>query len=150
MRVHHVKKARKDISETIKKGDSYYWWKFRYGGKVCSKTYPKRTQLTRSGFLQDLWSIEDEISAFSCSDISELESFREQIISDIENLSDECQNSLDNMPEHLQDTSDSGMLLNERIEALNNWRDEIEAINIDDETDVDEALGELQDLSSGL
>ena len=36
-RVHHVKSARKD-NPVAKKGESYYWWKFRYGGKRYSKT----------------------------------------------------------------------------------------------------------------
>ena len=51
-RVKHVQSARKAIpSAGIEVGDSYYWWKFRYGGKRVSKTYPKRSQLTQS-----LWS----------------------------------------------------------------------------------------------
>jgi hypothetical protein len=50
-RAHFVKKARKAIPGTdIKKGDSYYWWKFRFGGKRTSKTAPKASQLTQSEF----------------------------------------------------------------------------------------------------
>ena len=41
-RVHFVKKARKDYPSTgIQKGDSYYWWQFRYGGthNVCQRAW---------------------------------------------------------------------------------------------------------------
>jgi hypothetical protein len=48
-RVNFVKKARKAIpSSGIKVGDSYYWWKFRYGGKFVSKERPRQSQLTQS------------------------------------------------------------------------------------------------------
>ena len=47
-RVHFVRKAAKAHAGGIEKGDSYYWWKFRYGGIRKSKTRPKRSQLTQS------------------------------------------------------------------------------------------------------
>ena len=48
-RVYTVNAARKDYPDDgISKGDTYYYWKFNYGSKVKSKTYPKRSQLTRS------------------------------------------------------------------------------------------------------
>jgi len=48
-RANFVKKARKDNS-VVKKGESYYWWKFAYGSKQYSKEAPSRSQLTQSGF----------------------------------------------------------------------------------------------------
>lgn len=47
-RVHFVKQSRKAHPGGIEKGDSYYWWEFRYGGVRYSKTYPSRSQLTQS------------------------------------------------------------------------------------------------------
>lgn len=64
-----VKKARKDIPGTdIKAGESYYWWKFRFGGKHYSKTPPRRSQLTQSDFLGQLYAIEDEIQGLVADD----------------------------------------------------------------------------------
>jgi len=48
-RVHFVKHARKD-NDLVKKGESYYWWKFRFTGKCMSKTPPRKSQLTESEY----------------------------------------------------------------------------------------------------
>lgn len=127
-----VKKARKDIEGTeIKKGDSYYWWKFRFGGKRYSKTPPSRSQLTQSGFLGTLYEIEDRMAAFTCDNKEDFDEFKSELVSDIESLRDECQNSLDNMPEQLQ-SAPTGELLQERIDALESWSSEIEGIECED------------------
>ncbi len=52
-RVTHVKKARKD-NPVCKAGESYYWWKFRYGGKRYSLTRPRPSQLTQSAYFGGL------------------------------------------------------------------------------------------------
>lgn len=144
-RVTFVKKARKDIPGTgIKAGESYYWWKFRYGGKRYSKTYPKQSELTQSSFLSQLYDLQDRLSdAGSLSSQEELESFRDDLVSDIESLKDECQSHLDNMPEHLQESSSSGELLNERISALEEWISELENVDID--IDEDHLRSEAED-----
>ena len=46
-RVIHVQKARKD-NPAVKKGQPYYHWSFRFGGKHYSATYPRPSQLTQS------------------------------------------------------------------------------------------------------
>lgn len=147
-RVTTVKKAQKDIPNTdIKKGDSYYWWKFRFGGKHFSKTPPKRSQLTQSGFLSQLYDLQDRIAEFTAEAKEDFDSFKEEIMSEIENLKDECQNSLDNMPEHLQEGSSSGQTLTERIDALDNWYSEIDGIECeeyDEENIREEKLSEYE------
>lgn len=60
-RVTHVKKARKD-NPVCKKGGSYYWWKFRHGGKRYSLTPPTRSQLTTSGHLAAIYDAEDSVT----------------------------------------------------------------------------------------
>lgn len=156
MRVHHVKKARKAQPEYgIKKGDSYYWWKFRFGGKRVSKTYPKRSQLTQSGFLSTLYDLQDNISF----DRDGLEGSVTSLTDEIESLRDECQDSLDNMPEHLQESSSSGEMLQERIEALEEWVDELQAVDLDIDDDltdeekesrIDEIIEELEGVDCNL
>lgn len=155
-RVNIVQKARKAIpSAGVEVGDKYYWWKFRYGGKRVSKTYPTRSQLTNSGFLQSLYELEDNLE-FSRED---LEGSVIDIVSQIESLRDECQDSLDNMPEHLQDSSESGQLLQERIESLDQWISDLEGVDLDvdeelteeeKESRLDDIVSELEACSSGL
>jgi len=131
-----VLKAQKDYPEhDIKKGDSYYWWKFRFGGKHYSKTPPKPSQLTQSGFKQSLYDIEERIQGVTVDD--DLEAFIEDMKGELESLRDECQSSLDNMPEHLQESSSSGEMLTNRVESLDSMIDEFGSIDATD-TDVDE------------
>lgn len=120
-----VKKARKDYPEhNIKKGESYYWWSFRYGGKHYSKTPPKNSQLINSPFDRSVEELQERQSEMTYEDlVNALPSF----IGDIESLRDECQDSLDNMPEGLQESS----ILNERIEGLESWIGELESLDID-------------------
>jgi len=117
-RVHHVKKARKDYPEYgIKKGDSYYHWKFRYGGLHRSKTPPKASQLTQSEFLSRLYDVQDRIGDLSPDSAEDLETEVESIKEELQEMADECQEKRDNMPEGLQD-GDVGQLLENRAEAL--------------------------------
>lgn len=54
-----------------------------------------------------------------------------QIIDDLQNIVDELQDKLDSMPDQLQD-SDTGTLLQERIDGLEEAISELESIDIDD------------------
>lgn len=54
--------------------------------------------------------------------IASIEGKLSEAISEIESLHDELQESLDNMPEQFQESSP----LNEKIEALEEWLEEIE------------------------
>lgn len=153
-RVTFVKKARKSIPGTdIKKGDSYYWWKFRFGDRHVSKTPPRRSQLTQSSFYASLWDIEDDLAALTGGD--ELAADRDDIVNRLRELAEECENNRSNMPDHLQD-SDTGTMLEERAEACNNAADELEQLDLDitdkgdDQTDEEfweEKLGEVQGVS---
>jgi len=138
-RVTHVKAARQD-NPVCKKGESYYWWKFRYGGKHYSLTYPRPAQLTQSAYKGNLYNIcdtqgnfsidtsayegdfEDRLEQMKADAISQLE----EIQSSIQEARDECQESLDNMPEQLQ-YAPTGELLQERIDALENVDNEIDS-----------------------
>jgi hypothetical protein len=135
-RANFVKKARKD-NPAVSKGESYWWWKFPFGGKHYSSSQPKRSQLTQSSFQATLWDIEDDFEF----DRENLESSVEDLTSQLEDLRDGCQNNLDNMPEHLQDTSDAGCTLTERIEQLDEWIQNLEAIDLEpelpEEDDID-------------
>ena len=145
-RVHFVKQARKD-NPVAKKGESYYWWKFRFGGKRYSKTRPKRSQLTQSGFLSQLYDLNDRLDNLSASSIEELESEVNDIAEEYANLGQECQDSLDMMPDHLQESSSSGELLQERIYGCEEANESLASMDFEIgeeglETEVKEELGD--------
>ena len=134
-RVTFVKSARKNNS-VCKKGESYYWWKFRYGGKRESLTRPRPSQLTQSAYYGTVRSLEESIEDANIQDNDELISVRDDIQSELENLRDETQESLDNMPESLQ-YSPTGELLQERIDAVEEAINEVECIEEFDEEEPD-------------
>jgi hypothetical protein len=136
-RAHFVKKARKAIKDGgIKKGDSYYWWKFRYGGKRVSKTPPKQSQLTQSDFWGAVYSAQE--SASDVPDFESLASSRDDLVAEFQNIEDETQGKFDNMPENLQ-MGDTGQMIEERVSAIQEVISELEGI--DCEPDIDENEG---------
>jgi len=153
-KVKFVKSANKD-NPVCKKGESYFWWKFRYGGKRYSLTCPKASQLTQSEFLG--WAYDMQERSFDIT-VDGAEDTVTELINDIEEQRDELQEKLDNMPEHLQDTSSSGELLTERIGTLDNAIDTLHSIDYtydkekDDEEDswIDGIISEVQSAVDSL
>lgn len=155
-RAHFVKKARKPYkNEGIKKGDSYYWWKFPYGSKQRQKTAPRQSQLTQSEFLGTIYDIDDRLS--NISDLDDAQSERESIVSELQDLSSEQEDRKSNMPDSLQE-SPTGELLEERANQCNEFADELESVDLDLEKEegesdsdfeerVNDAIGELQNCS---
>ncbi len=145
--VHFVKKARKDNKEhEIKKGDSYYWWAFMRGGKYYSKTHPKKSQLTRSSFFSELYSIQENIESWKPEEIKkeDMEGMIEDIISSFEDLKSNTEESLSNMPESLQQ-GPTGELLQERIDGVDEIISELQSINLDEESTVEDIIGQIQE-----
>ncbi len=129
-RAHFVKKARKD-NPVAKKGESYYWWEFPYGGgKHYSKGMPRKSSLTQSEFLATYYDIQDNLEkdVADAETFEDLETIAENYISEIENLASEQQEKLDNMPEQLQD-SNSGEILRGRQEGLEEWAGNLQSID---------------------
>jgi len=138
-RVTHVKAARKD-NPVCKKGESYFWWKFRYGGKRYSLTRPRQSQLTQSAYFSTVYGMQEGIEDCEVNDADDFESLKDDITSQVDDLRDETQGSLDNMPESLT-YSPTGELLQERIDALEGIESEIDCIEefqFDEEDDEDE------------
>lgn len=140
-RVNYVKKARKD-NPAVKKGESYYWWKFRYGGKHYSRNRPRPSQLTQSAYLSQVRGLIEMIEDNSTETWDDFDSLREEVKSELDNIRDECQSNLDNMPDQLQ-YAPVGELLQERINALESAESDIDYI---DEFNEDEpTLGDFDD-----
>ena len=131
-KVTHVKAAQRD-NPVCRKGESYYWWSFRFGGKHYSLTYPRRSQLTQSDFLSQMYDIEDEVIAgFNNAghSLEELRSMVEDAMEQIRALGEECDEKLNNMPEGLQE-GPTGELLQNRYDECETMADELEQIDLD-------------------
>jgi hypothetical protein len=152
-RAHHIKAAKDYPAEGITKGSMYYKWKIKTGprsGHVYrSNTPPKPQQLTTSSYKINVYGIQDSISELvHFSDVSGLEGAVEDIKSSIDDLISEVQGNLDNMPEGLQQ-GDTGQMLQERIDALQQWADEFDSLDFSwDEADEGDASAELDNGAS--
>ena len=62
-RVEHRKAAKDYPNSNIKKGEKYYTWKFRFGGRRRQKERPLPEQLTQSGYLQEWYPLQREIES---------------------------------------------------------------------------------------
>ena len=145
-RVNFVKKARKD-NPVAKKGESYYWWQFAYCSKSFSRTRPRASQLTRSEFLSEIYSIVEEIEDASEDDFeeeSDLESFIEDLVSRVEERREAAEDSFNNMPEGLQE-GDTGQLLEARTQYCEQMVDEMESAK--DHEGISEMLSDLKTVS---
>lgn len=146
-KVTFVKVARKDYPEhNIKKGESYYWWKFKFGGKNYSKTQPKASQLTQSDFLSQLYDIQDRLGELTADNIEDLQSEVESIAEELNQLAEECHEKHDNMPEGLQE-GEVGQMLEERADACENAAGELEGIDFeyDEQNALDEVREEIEE-----
>ena len=149
-RAHFVKKARKTIRGTgIKKGDSYWWWKFRYGEKQVSKTQPKDSQLTQSEFLGSIYAAQESL-ADPGDTLDEIRSTVETVLDDLNSLRDETDDKFNNMPESLQQ-GDTGQLLEDRVQNVEQMIDDLEAVDItaENEDEVGNIQEELSCVSYG-
>ena len=147
-RVNHVRKARKpnpivsqeDIDYVKEHPESnrssYYWWKFRFGGKRYSKTRPRASQLTQSEFYGAIYGAQEDLAdAIPCT-VEDYKDAVQAYADAVEEQGQLCQEKLDNMPESLQ-YAPTGELLQERIDACESAYDEITSF-MDDEPDVSE------------
>lgn len=157
-RAHFVKAAAKDYPDAgIKKGEPYYWWKFkaRYGNspRRMSKTRPRPSQLTQSDYLGQALALQERIEDLELND--SLPGEVESVIEDLRSLSDEQGDKFDNMPEGLQQ-GDTGQLLEQRRDACSDYADALEAIDLSDfsadedaEDECDECQGTGKDDDDG-
>lgn len=158
-RVHFVKKARKD-NPAVKAGESYYWWKFRYGGKQFSKKRPRPSQLTQSDkksrALAAQERIEDATSSWSCNaDQDELRevigSMRataevlESVVGDLREIADEYNESADNIEQNFS-YSQTAEDCREKADALESSADDIDNYK----NDLESAIDTLEEIDGDL
>ncbi len=153
-RVTHVKKARKD-NPVCKAGESYYWWKFRFGGKHFSLTYPKQSQLTQSPYLSviydcaDTWSEIADPQGFEAlfadkenlvSSLGQVADTMEGVEQDLRQLVDQYEESASNMEEYFDGA--------ERIDQLRDCGTECDATCDEITTMVDEIRSTADEIDS--
>lgn len=135
-KVHHVKRARKPIADHgINVGDSYYWWKFRYGGKHVSKTAPRPSQLTQSDFLSEILALEESIQDAIGNFESALEDMKSAIgeaADRVRDMASECEEKASNVEDRFPGGSPTIDLLNERASKCEEVADALESISLDD------------------
>ena len=160
-----VRKARKD-NPVCKAGESYYWWKFRNGGRNYSLTYPKPSQLTQSVYLsviydcQEQWSGLDEPSnieadqwdrAYIVSWLGEIANSMESIEEYLRELVDQYEEAASNMEEYfsgverIDQLRDCGMECDSTcdeittiVDEFRSTADEIETLELPDKEDFDD------------
>lgn len=161
----HQTKARIDGPKACpqaKAGEIYYWWRTRMKGAKsgvtrCSMTRPKPSQLTMSDFWTLVFSLQESMAGpFETSE--DLEYTRNDWAQQARDIGQEQQDKLDNMPQQLQD-GDTGQMLQDRVQACEDWADEIEAVDIPSEDDFDneddfqnalaDALAEIENITVG-
>ena len=144
-RVTKVLSARKAKPQyQIAVGDTYYHWSMMMGGrgvKRYSKTYPKRSQLTNSDFLGQMYDImDDQLTVENISSADDLTTIAE----DVKALGEEQTEKYDNMPDGLRD-GPTGELLQERAQAMEEWAESIEQAAGNLETKLEELDGEREE-----
>ena len=149
-RVTHVKSARKDYPDAgIAKGDSYYWWKFRYGGKRMSKTRPRASQLTQSEHYQLVYSTEEQI-ADTEHEKDSMVSALDDAYSEIENWKDELEDRLSNVENAFPNGSPVIDTLQTRVDAMETLMEEIEQAKDEvEQLDLDDLIQEAKEAHDG-
>lgn len=143
-RAHFVKKARKD-NPVVSKGESYWWWQFRFGPKRYSATQPRASQLTQSEFLGTIYGLQEQIEDLKLEDDwkEQAREFVESLKGDIEEAGSTVEDNLSNMPEGLQE-GDTGQMMQERIDACEQWASELEGLDPDDYETAEDFMTELE------
>jgi hypothetical protein len=130
-----VKAARQD-NPVAKKGESYWWWAFRFGGKHYSKESPKPSQLTQSAYMGGILALGEMIDEFPLIEAADLGMLRDDVDSQLDELKSTCEDSLSNMPEGLQQ-GDTGQMLQERIDACDSAQSDVQSLDYDFQTELD-------------
>lgn len=141
MRIFSAKKNRagnsihcKNCGVKINTGEKYYFYFKRYskrsrGAKVvhCASHYPRPSDLTSSKMGEVYDAQQDASRALSgCEDAESMSAILADIISVAESVKEQYEESLENMPEQLRESSDSGQQIQEKIDALDNYIQELE------------------------
>lgn len=149
-RAHFVKKARKD-NPVVKRGESYYWWKFKRGPKMFSTKPPRPSQLTQSDKISRVLaageSVGDAVSSArddmggedATSNLDAVISALEEAASEMGEVAEEYRESAESIREHFSE-SETADQCDEKADHLEEVQGEIESA----QSTVEEAKGEAE------
>ncbi len=152
-RVHYVKKARKDNS-AVKKGEPYYWWKFRFAGKRCSRTRPRPSQLTQSEKLSRYYEVQEAIDDVVdvYADVQEVIDTLNEQVEEVRAIGEEYQESADNIREHFEssevadDCEEKSYMLEATADSIDNIVSRLENVELGPD-DIDTVSDIVSDIS---
>jgi chromosome segregation ATPase len=157
-RVHFVKKALKD-NDVVKKGEPYYWWKFRHGGKHLSKTHPRQSQLTQSDKLSRLYAAQEGVEdaalsgEFTGTDVDNLRQAVDDAKSEVESVKEEYEESHSNMESAFPNGCPVMEEIQEKVDACEGIIDSLDSAlsELDGlDSDLDEALQKFEEADEAL
>jgi hypothetical protein len=126
-RRNYFKPANEKDELFVAEGESFYWWKFRHGGKIFSKTYPRRSQLTQNDYELFEIEIEDMIQDFDGTEES-----KEAIMERLDEYISELEEKISNMEQYPGlGESPNCELLKERLEVMEEKKTEIEELEVE-------------------
>ena len=115
------------------KGETYYTWKFRYGGTHRSRNRPRPSQLTQSEFLGRAYALGEELEDMDVdhyfANPEELETFGEEKGEEVREMGEECYDKIINMEDAGLTGGSSHEILTERVEYCEQWADALESVD---------------------
>lgn len=127
----------------VEAGQTYYKWKFRYGGWRISTKYPRQSQLTQSDYLSRIYGFSESIEDFGDFNLDDINTFLEDLKNEVSELADETEEKRENMPENLY-YSPTAEMLEERAQAVRDFESELESLDVE-EFDLDEKKLEIEE-----
>jgi len=129
-----------DENDTLfcKKGDTYYWWQFRHGGKNFSTTRPRPSQLTQSEFYSAVYSLQEEADDWEVNSEDDFNEMLEHCKSQVEEIRDYEEEKKSNMESEGLENVPSYETVSERYDAMEEMHSELECVEWEDFDEEDE------------
>lgn len=117
----------------ITAGESYHFWKFRYGSRQvrCAKHYPKQSELTQSKLSTVYAAVEDASEAIA------LATGLEEVAEAVHRVGESAREVADEYREAAENFGGQGENA-ERADELEGWADELESWEPDVDEDIDD------------
>lgn len=140
MRVHHVKRARKDQGKCrtcggeILRGHAYKWIKFRYGSKQvkCVNCNFRPSELTQ-GKMSQVYAAQENVEDFLVQwegDLDDLTGEVESAIDEVRDVAEEYRESADSQRAHFPD-SEVADECEEKADELDDWVGTLENLSLE-------------------
>lgn len=160
-KVRSIQKSRKETtcvscSKPIPKESKLFRWEFFRGNAAdefaqCTKCgYPKQSQLEPNEDVSSAYGVAEDLAAAveKAETLEDIEAAVEDAKSGMDSPKDSLQEKIDNMEGAGLSAGDSFDLLNERRDAIEQWVDSLDNVDLDEERPLEELKEELLQISS--